>query len=134
MSAPTPPQGARPEHHRPEVVRSAEQLRVSTRSVPYERVRVSKRIVTRTETRTFEVRREELVIVREDAGERLGGEDQDAEDELEIVLHREELHISKRVIPYERVRIAKTTGAPQDRRVTAALAEERVTVETDRMP
>lgn len=48
----------------PVVVRSEEELVVTTRSVPYERVRLVKRVVTETVTRTIELRREELHLER----------------------------------------------------------------------
>ena len=49
----------------PSVVRSEEELSVEKKLVPRERVRLVKRVVTETVTKTFEVRREELHIERE---------------------------------------------------------------------
>ena len=48
----------------PSVVRSEEELAVDKRLVSRERVRLVKRVVTETVTKTFEVRREELHIER----------------------------------------------------------------------
>jgi stress response protein YsnF len=166
----------------PSVVRSEEELTVEKRTVARERVRLVKRVVTETVTRTVEVRREELHIERlspetdlsqpgdvpaghdpgsdavggrQDAGgrlasltdrlpeavgvrlaslrragegarERLGGpRDAFAEDVIDIVLMQEEVVVSKRVVPRERIRLRRETVTDQ-RQITDALRRERV--------
>jgi uncharacterized protein (TIGR02271 family) len=114
----------------PEVIRSEEEVVSDVLVTPYERVRISKRIVSETVTRTFEVRREELHVERfpldpgADAG--AGEEPQ----ELELVLREEEAVVSTRVVPRERVRVRKELVTEQ-RTVDVELGRERVEVELD---
>jgi uncharacterized protein (TIGR02271 family) len=116
--APAPPRPAAPGSAAPdpteatEVVASAERLSVDTTRVPVERVRLRKVIVVEPVTITVELRREELVVEREpiDDDEPAAPGSGDArlqEDALEFVLHAEEPIVHTRVVPVERVRIAK---------------------------
>jgi uncharacterized protein (TIGR02271 family) len=117
-----------------EVVVSEEQLAVETRSVPTERVRLHKRVVTEDVTVTVTVRREELVIEREPIA---GTSHQAAEGdfplptdsgEVEFVLHAEEPVVSKRVVPVERVTVNKNT-ITEERRIAETVRRERVDVD-----
>lgn len=115
-----------------EVVRSEEELRLGTRVVPRERVRLVKRIVSETVTRTFEVRREELVVERAalddtvtEADDALSGD-----EALEIILHEEQVELVTRVVPRERVR-AYVELVAEEHPVTETVRRERVEVETD---
>lgn len=172
----------------PSLVRSEEELTVGKRMVPRERVRLSKRVVTETVTRTVEVRREVLHIERlspetepsqpggvpveqdpaiedavggrqeaggrlatltdrlpqavgvrlaslrragEGARERLRGPHETfAEEVIDIVLMQEEVVVSKRVVPRERIRLRRET-VTDHREVTEAVRRERV--ELDRL-
>jgi len=118
-----------------EVVRSEEELRLGTRVVPRERVRLVKRIVSETVTRTFEVRREELLVERAaldgsvaEAGDALSGD-----GALEIILHEEQVELVTRVVPRERVR-AYVELVAEEHPVTETVRREEVEVETDATP
>ncbi|MGA1811107.1 YsnF/AvaK domain-containing protein [Frondihabitans sp. 4ASC-45] len=114
------------------LTRLEERLSVSTFSVPRERVRVKKVIVTEERTVTVTVRREELRFTREPLGEngyqelpRSTAETRD----LDIVLHEEQIVIATEVVPVERVRIRVNTLV-DDVRVTGDVLKERVDLVT----
>lgn len=103
-----------------EVVRSEERLQVATRRVPTGRVRVAKRVVTEERQVTVTVRREELVVEHLPAQGTEGydgGDGLDVTDgldgsaahtgppALELVLSEEEVEVTTRVVPKERVRV-----------------------------
>lgn len=102
------------------VTRSEEQLRVSTRIRPRERVRLVKHIVTETVTHTFEVRREELRVEREPWDEETSSAAGTStgpnvvvpfdQDDVDIVLHEERLVVSVELVPVERVRLRIRTA------------------------
>jgi stress response protein YsnF len=115
-----------------EVVRSEEQLQIHTVSVPVERVRVQKVIVTEERTITVTVRREELRMVREtvrpgeeppeevatfDSGDRV----------IDMVLHEEQIVIGHQVVPVERVQVVVDRVVTQQP-VTTELSHEEVDV------
>ncbi|MBF4575308.1 YsnF/AvaK domain-containing protein [Frondihabitans sp. VKM Ac-2883] len=110
------------------LTRLEERLSVSTLSVPKERVRVKKVIVTEERTVTVTVRREELRITREPLGENgyqeLPNSRAESHD-LDIVLHEEQIFIATEVVPVERVRIRVNTLV-DDVRVTGDVLKERV--------
>lgn len=114
-----------------EVTRSEERLLVARSRVPYEVVRVRKRIVVEERTITVPVRREELVVERvpvaADAGT-TGGVDDVAGGVLELVLSEEQIDVVTRVVPKEIVRITKV-AAVGDVAVSAELRAEQVEVE-----
>jgi uncharacterized protein (TIGR02271 family) len=132
---PGPP--ATPPRHDPgpddeaEVVLSEEQLAVETRSVPTERVRVRKAVVTEDVSMTVTVRREELIVERAPikggeppADELAIGEGSD----VEFVLHAEEPVVTKRVVPVERVRVRRNEIV-EEQRITDTVRKERVEVD-----
>jgi uncharacterized protein (TIGR02271 family) len=91
-----------------ELVRSEEQLRVSTRTEVSGRVRVRKLVTSEEVTQTLTLRREELSVEHlpagtgpDDGGHRLA-EDADGE-EIELVLHEERVVVTR--VPVERVRV-----------------------------
>jgi uncharacterized protein (TIGR02271 family) len=93
------------------MTRSEEELAVGKRTRERGRVRLRKYVVTEEVTQTVPVRREEVRIEREPITE---GNVEEAtsgpaisEAEHEVVLHEEEPVIEKRVVPKERVRLAK---------------------------
>jgi uncharacterized protein (TIGR02271 family) len=113
------------------VIRSEEELVTGVRAVPYERVRVGKRIVTETVTRTIELRREELVLERvpvEGEAGAAAGEGAFADDEVDLVLLEEQVELVTRVVPRERVRVRKEI-VTAERPVTATLRREQVDVD-----
>ena len=119
-----------------EVTVSEEELVVDKRSEITERVRLHKRIVEEEVSVTVTLRREELVIERipvdrpEDPPERGNGDEQLTEGVLEFVLLAEEPVVSKRVVPVERIKVARDTIVEQ-RRITDEVRKERAEVEGD---
>ena len=168
----------------PPIVRSEEELVVERRAVPRERVRLVKRVITETVTRTVDVRREELHVERvpldvggdeqatssEDAvpvqeadpssgapgrsrlAERLpgplaegltalqrrraaqgGGLTPNAppfsDEEVDVTLFQEEVVVTKRVVPRERVRLRRAVVV-ESSEVHDELRKERVELES----
>lgn len=115
-----------------DIVRSEERLRVSTVSVPKERVRFEKVIVSEERTVTITVRREELRVVREPLFEAelstvAAGSTSAAEKDF--VLHEERVIVSTEIVPVERVRVS-VARIIEDLPVTALLRKERVEIAT----
>ncbi|SDV02871.1 protein of unknown function [Microlunatus sagamiharensis] len=118
----------------PWVVRSEERARVAFPVRVRGRVRLTKRVVTEEVTRTFTLRREELVV-EELPGDEPGVEpswdstlpEQD-EELFEVVLHAEQLVPTTVVVPVERIRVG-TRVVSTDVVVSADLLRERVGVE-----
>jgi len=131
----TEPQGSGPAADdgstRPtEIVRSEEQLRVGTRTEVTGRVRVRKVVTSHEVTRTFTVRREELVV------EHLAADDQPADtaggaggagpEDLELVLHEEQVVLV--TVPVERVRV-RVERVSDDARVSGEVRREQIAVD-----
>ena len=120
------------------MTRSEEELRVGTRAREGGRVRLRKYVVTEYVQQTVPVQREEVRIEREpisdaNVDQALAGPDI-SEEEHEVVLHEEELVVEKRVVPKERVRLAKDT-VTDEQQVTEQLRKERIDVDdTTRRP
>jgi len=114
------------------MVRSEEELHVTTKRRAVERVRLRKHVVTEYVEQTVPVRREELRLEREaitGQNPEGTGEDPELADEAhEIILYAEEVVIEKRVVPRERVRISKEL-ITEERVVAEELRKERI--ETD---
>lgn len=87
------------------LVRSEEELRTSVRRAVSGRVRLRRRIVTETVTRTVEVRREILEVERLEAQEDAAAQTASPgpREPLEIVLREEHVELVATVVPYERV-------------------------------
>lgn len=101
-------------------------------------MRVRKRVITEDVTLTVQLRREELVIDREQIPESAPGLSDAAEfplaedgGEVEFVLHAEEPVVTKRIVAVERVRMHRETTT-EDRHVTDTVRKERVDV--DQLP
>ena len=121
-----------------EVTVSEEELVVDKASKVTERVRLRKEIVEEDVTVTVTLRREELRIERVPvtepvAVERGNGDAQLTEGELEFVLFAEEPVIQKRVVPVERVKVARDTVV-EHVRLTDQVRKERVEVEETPTP
>ncbi|MEJ5946424.1 DUF2382 domain-containing protein [Pseudokineococcus basanitobsidens] len=117
------------------VTASQERAVARTERVPVERVRVSKRVVTRRRRVEVEVelRHEELVVTREPleggaGADRPADEARDRDREVVLVLHEEVPVVSVEARPVERVRVAvrRVEGTTP---VTVDLAREVVEVE-----
>jgi stress response protein YsnF len=111
---------------------SEEQLAVSTRSVPTERVRLRKHVVTEEVTLTVTLRKERFTVEREpiaeaDAGEHVGGSDF-ADSDQEMVLYEEVPVVQKVVRPVERIRLAKEVTT-EEQTVGGEVRKERVEVD-----
>ena len=120
------------------MTRSEEELLVGTRAHEAGRVRLRKYVVTEYVQQTVPVQREEVRIEREpisDANvDRAVAGPGISEEEHEVVLHEEELVVEKRVVPKERVRLAKDTFT-DEQQVTEQLRKERIDVDdTTRRP
>lgn len=125
-----------------EVVRHEEELAVRLSSVPYERVRLSKRVVTETVTVEVHLRREELVVerlpleaaemepatsvvprpaasrLRDSVLSRFAARRQPAAvsaDEVSLELLKERYEVVKRVVPRERARLIRELTSPERR-------------------
>lgn len=109
------------------VVLSGERARLTRVTVPVERVRLRKVVVSREETITVTVRREELRIVREDVAP--GGSSHPGSTPMpfEIVLHEERLVVDRVVVPVERVHV-RVDRIVEDLDVSTTLRHERVDV------
>jgi uncharacterized protein (TIGR02271 family) len=115
-----------------EVVLSKEQLQIDTVSVPVERVRIQKVIVTEERTVTVTVRREELRVVREPVRPDEEPPEEvatfDSRDRvIDMVLHEEQVVIGRHVVPVERVRVVVDRVVTQQP-VTTELSHEEVDV------
>lgn len=128
----TAPPQAGPDLNTVDVVRSEEQLRVSTVPVPKKRIRFEKVIVTEEKTITVTVRREELRIIREPIQ---GGTDmattggQARATDLDMVLHEERIITTTEIVPAERVRV-RVTQVTEDLPVTDTVRKERIDLNT----
>ena len=112
------------------LVRSEEQLRVGTERVVAGYARLEKFTVTQTQSITVEVTHEEVRLVQTAAGaeaERQGlpGSQAPADGDRWMVLSREEVVVSKRVVPVERVRL-EVYPVIEQRQVTEQVRKEQI--------
>jgi len=112
------------------VVRSEERAQFSVEAVPVERVRLAKVIVSREETITVTVRREEFRLIREPVAVGEAVSTNSVEVPIELVLHEEQVVVERRVVPVERVRITvdRVTEAVD---VSTTIRQERIDVTYD---
>jgi uncharacterized protein (TIGR02271 family) len=128
MSDPIPPVSATQQH---DVLRSEERLDVTTRRMPIGRAVLRKTIVVEQRTITVDVAHEEVTL------EHLPFDGSEAEETEEahaahlalpdLVLYEEQVVITKRMVPTERVRVEIST-VTEDRRITEDLRKERIDV------
>ena len=116
------------------MTRSEEELRVGMRERESGRVRLRKYVVTEHVQQTVPVRREEVRLEREpitDANrERATAGPDISEEEHEVVLHEEQLVVDKRVVPKERVRLAKDT-ITDEQQISEELRKEQIDVDDE---
>jgi uncharacterized protein (TIGR02271 family) len=109
------------------VVRSEEQLRVSTRTEPTGRVRIRKTVTSQEVTRSVTLRREELSVeelpVQADADDNGRVADDGEGWEIELVLHEERLVVT--TVPVERVRV-RVHRVTDEVEVAEVLRRERI--------
>lgn len=108
-----------------EVIRHAEQLQATTRSVPVERVRLKKVIVIEERTITVQVRREELHLEHEILDAATATAETIGPSDLELILHEEQITITRTIVPVERVWLTRTQVAGT-RDITETLRHETV--------
>ena len=127
---PTSPRDRTPDSHgQDHLIRSEEQLQVRTDRVIAGYARLEKFTVTETKTITVEVTHEEVRLVRRAAdaspADHQGLADPASDSARWMVLSREEVVISKRVVPVERVRLEMYPVVEQ-RQVTEQLRKEHI--------
>lgn len=110
-----------------DVVLSGERARLTRVTVPVQRVRLRKVVVSHEETITVTVRREELRIVREDVAPGEVSHTESTAMPFEIVLHEERLVIDRVVVPVERVHVG-VDRIVEDIDVSTTLRHERLDV------
>ena len=114
------------------MTRSEEELRVGMRERETGRVRLRKYVVTEHVQQTVPVRREEVRLEREPITEanrdRATAGPEISEAEHEVVLHEEQLVVEKRVVPKERVRLAKDT-VTDEQQISEEVRKEQIDVD-----
>lgn len=113
-----------------DVVRREERLLLGTEVHATERVRLERYIVTEQQTFTVDVSREEVRLVREPitGGTRLpAGTTVGDREPIVVVLHEEQVLVTKTVVPVERVTL-HTHRVTEDQVVTETLGHEEVDV------
>ncbi|WP_082383397.1 DUF2382 domain-containing protein [Frigoribacterium sp. RIT-PI-h] len=110
-----------------DAVLSGERARLTRATVPVERVRLRKVVVSYEETITVTVRREELQIVHEDVAPDGPTLSESAVTPFEIVLHEERMVVDRVVVPVERIRVT-VDHVVEDIDVTTTLRHEHVDV------
>ena len=115
------------------VVLHEEHLLVGTEVHATERVRLERYVVTEQRTITVDVRREEVRLIREplvDGPALPADRPAPTREPIVVVLHQEQVVVSKRVVPVERVTLTVHT-VTEHRPVDAVLRHEEVTVDED---
>jgi uncharacterized protein (TIGR02271 family) len=116
------------------MTRSEEELAVGTESRERGRARLRKYVTTETQQVTVPVQREELRVEREpitDANlDAATSGPAISEEEHEVTLHEEEVMVSKRAVPKERVRM-DTETVTDERQVAEEVRKEQIQVDSD---
>ena len=116
------------------LVRSEEQLRVHTDQEVAGYARLEKFTVTETKTITVEVTHEEVRLVRRPAdGPDDSGTAGPTDGTRWMVLTREEVEVSRRVVPVERVRL-EVYPVIEQRQVTDQVRKEQIDSDLDIRP
>lgn len=115
-----------------EAIRSEEQLAVTTRRVPAARAVMRKVIVVEQQTIVVDVAHEEVIL------DQTPLEPADLEEQEQVrgahlalpdlVLYKEEIVITKRLIPTERIRV-EVTDVSEEQRITESVRHEQVDVQ-----
>jgi uncharacterized protein (TIGR02271 family) len=116
------------------MVRSEEELRIRMRPRA-RRVRIRRYVVTDYVTQTIPVRREELRLEAEELVDQadLTAPLTQPGHGMEMVLHQEEVVVSKRVVARERVRLRVQT-VTERRRLSSEVRKERIEVDQSDVP
>ena len=117
------------------MTRSEEELSVAKQSKEVGRARLVKRVVTEDVNVTVPVQHEEVRLEREAITDANRAQAMDgaeiSEGEHEMVLNAEEVVVSKRVVPQERVKLAKDT-VTEDHKVSETVRKEQIDVDSDK--
>jgi uncharacterized protein (TIGR02271 family) len=116
------------------MTRSEEELRVGTETRERGRARLRKHVVTETQQVTVPVQREQVRVEREpitDANlDAATSGPAISEEEHEVTLREEEVVVSKRAVPKERVRL-DTETVTDERQVSEEVRKEHIEVQGD---
>ncbi|MGY0502624.1 DUF2382 domain-containing protein [Nocardia sp. FBN12] len=128
------PQAAPARHSDDSMVRSEEQLRVDTESEEVGTARLHKSVVSEEQTIKVPVTHEEVHVEREPITDR-SGRTTIGEEDREVTLHADQVHVQKETVPVERVRLAVDEVA-DEKTVSETVRKERVETEgvDDRRP
>ncbi|MBC7301981.1 MAG: PRC and DUF2382 domain-containing protein [Nocardia sp.] len=124
---PVPGQTATGRHADDSMVRSEERLRVDTESTEAGTARLHKSVVNEEQTINVPVTHEEAHIEREPITDRTRGATIGEEDR-EVTLHADEVHVQKETVPVERVRL-EVDEVTDDKTVSDTVRKERVEAE-----
>jgi uncharacterized protein (TIGR02271 family) len=117
------------------MTRSEEELSVAKTSKEAGRVRLVKHVVTEDVNVAVPVQHEEVRLEREDITDADRAKAMDgaeiSEGEHEVVLNAEEVVVSKRVVPQERVKLAKDT-VTEEKKISETVRKEEIDVDSDR--
>ena len=131
-AAAAPKQGSQPAQNDDAMTRSEEELSIDKRSKETGRARLVKHVVTENVNVNVPVSHEEVRVERET----ITGANRDraldgaaiSEGEHEMVLNAEEVEVTKKVVPQERVKLSKET-VTEDRQVSEKVRKEQIEVE-----
>lgn len=124
----------RPDEDPVVVVRREERLHVATTTVPLEKVRVERHIVTEQRTFTVDVRREELRITRTPISEDTPAPAGNAPSgPIVIVLHEEQVTLTTTVVPVEKVTV-EVSAVTREHRVKDRLRREEIDIVERALP
>jgi uncharacterized protein (TIGR02271 family) len=113
-----------------DAIRHEQQLHVTTERRGLERVRLERVIVTEQRTITVDVSHEELRFSREPIvdGEVIPDREVRSRDPIVLVLHEEQIAVSRTVVPVERVTLTTRT-VTEERQISETVGHEEFDVE-----
>lgn len=121
--------------NRSAMVRSEEELQVAKTQQEAGKVRLRKYVVTEEQTVRVPVTREEVRIEREplQEGDRatIAGGATIGDDAMEMTLHEEQIVVSKKVVPKEKIKMAKEEIVEEER-VSETVRKEQFDIEGDK--
>ncbi|MFD6220079.1 DUF2382 domain-containing protein [Nocardia asteroides] len=111
------------------MIRSEEQLRIDTESEAVGTARLRKYVVTEEQNVRVPVSHEEVRVEREPVtGTDTGRRPEIGEDEREVTLHADRVHVDKEAVPVERVRL-EVDEVADEQTVSDTVRKERVDTE-----
>ncbi|MEU6990971.1 PRC and DUF2382 domain-containing protein [Streptomyces sp. NPDC046465] len=113
------------EHHKDEMIRSEERLRVGKEEETVGQARLRKVVVTEEVTTSVPLSHEEVRVVREPVREGDGTRARIGEEEAEVTLHAEKAVVRKEAVPVERVRL-ETENVTETQEVSDQVRKEQI--------